>query len=113
MKLPNLDRLWIPERKITAYLLSRTHKKGRFKAIFFEKFGFNAEKWAELAAAFKTHAEQNDVKDYETTPLGIKYIVEGGLETPDGRRPTVKAVWYIDSGGENPRLITAFPGKKK
>ena len=31
------------------------------------------------------------------------------LETPDGRDPLVLAVWFIRSGEEIPRFVTAYP----
>ena len=44
---------------------------------------------------------------------GTKYIVIGGLGTPDGRnpRPIVKAVWIQDEGKEEVRFVTAYPGR--
>lgn len=38
--LPNLDRAIVPERKVTAYLLSETHPEGHSKARFCSRHGF-------------------------------------------------------------------------
>jgi hypothetical protein len=46
------------------------------------------------------------------TSHGIKYIVDGALITPSGKRPTVRTVWIVDRGSENPRLVTAYPGEE-
>ncbi|WP_375338992.1 DUF6883 domain-containing protein [Ancylothrix sp. D3o] len=35
------------------------------------------------------------------------------LPAPDGRSPPVRSVWFIDTGAENPRLVTAYPLKTK
>jgi hypothetical protein len=35
MKLLNLDKAAVPKGKLTSYLLSRTHRDGRHKAVFF------------------------------------------------------------------------------
>jgi hypothetical protein len=56
MKLPNLEKALVPERKITAYLLSLTHRDGRSKAAFFTRFGFSANAWTLLADALRRHA---------------------------------------------------------
>jgi len=39
MKLPNYEQLTVPQRKITGYLLSSTHRDGRSKAACFSRFG--------------------------------------------------------------------------
>ena len=31
------------------------------------------------------------------------------MEEPDGREPAVRSVWFIEAGGEVPRLVTAYP----
>lgn len=43
MKLPRFEQVIISERKLTDYLLSRTHRDGRGKAQFFASFGFTVE----------------------------------------------------------------------
>jgi len=44
--------------------------------------------------------------------MGIKYIVDGRLSTPSGKKVTVRTVWIVDKGSENPRLVTAYPGEE-
>ncbi len=90
------DPAWDPEqhhqhpspnlRKITDYLLSHEHPTGRWKAQFFESFGFSAERPGELLAALL------DLRDsmrgwvgHEETQWGAKGTVEGRLSSPDGR----------------------------
>ena len=43
MMLPNYEQAIAPQRKITEYLLSFTHRDGRGKAAFFAHFGFSAD----------------------------------------------------------------------
>jgi len=45
MKLPQFKAVIIPERKIVAYLLSSNHTDGKWKAIFFSRFGFEGAQW--------------------------------------------------------------------
>ena len=109
MKLPNGQRAVVSREKVVAYLLSPSHPAGMSKAAFFRRFGFDAEWWTGLERALLSHVLMNEVVETETTAYGIKYTVDGPLETPDGRNPLVRSVWQIDRGSEAPRLITARP----
>jgi hypothetical protein len=111
MKLPNHEQAIVPQRKITDYLLSSTHRDGRSKAAFFSRFGFSVEGWDVLAAALRRHAAEHPVVETEHTPFGTRYVVEGGLTAPDGRTPRVRVVWFIERGETIPRLVTAYPAK--
>ena len=112
-QLPDAERAVVPERKIVDYLLSPSHPDGRGKARFFRGFGFSAAQWQVLAAALRRHAVENSVTMQSTTAFGTRYVVEGILHTPDGRTPTVCVVWFVDNGDGVPRLVTAFPGKRR
>ena len=109
MKLPGLKAAAVPKEKITSYLLSFTHRSGRSKAEFFSRFGFTTEDWHTLVDALIRHAEAHEVSNIENSVFGVKYIVEGTLDSPDGRNPTVQAVWFIAEGETAPRLVTAYP----
>ncbi len=113
MKLPHHEKAIIRRAKIVDYLLSRAHKDGRGKAEFFESFGFNSEHWEILSEAIKRHAGEHEVNKSETSPFGMRYIIDGALDAPDGRRPEVRAVWFIEAGTDVPYLATAYPGKGK
>ena len=101
--------LEIEQKKIVDYLLSSTHRYGASKARYFEEFGFHAKNWHLLAQALREHGRAYDVTRKEETGFGPRYIVEGELNTPDGRRPRVRSVWQLDEGTVAPRLISAYP----
>ena len=109
MKLPNLEQANVPESKITSYLLNIEHEVGGDKAAFFIHFGFSVDRWDRLAEALVTHATQYEVVKQEETRFGTRYVVEGELETPSGRTPLVRSVWFVPRGAEQPRLTTAYP----
>jgi hypothetical protein len=111
VKLPNGAQAVVPERKITNYLLSMTHRDGRSKAAFFLRFGFTPDRWEALADALRRHALDNDVVEREDTPFGTNYAIEGPLLTLDSRSPHVRVVWFIETGEQIPRLVTAYPLK--
>lgn len=111
MKLPHYEQAIVPQRKITEYLLSRTHRDGRSKAVFFGRFGFTIAAWEALADALRNHATEHDVVETEITPFGTSYTREGSLQGADGRIPLVRAVWFIGTDETVPRFVTAYPQK--
>ena len=113
MKLPNYEQAVVAEAKITRYLLSETHEDGQHKAFFFIQQGFSMAKWEEMARALLNHAATYPIASTLKTTRGTHYSVEGELQTPDGNMPFIRSVWVIDDGDEIPRLITAYPIKRK
>jgi hypothetical protein len=109
VKLPHHRLAVVPERKIVDYLLSPTHPWGRHKAAWFAGFGFSAENWAALATAMKRHAVEHHIAKIEATPFGVRYVVEGIMEMPNGVRPHVRTVWFVEEGDEVPQFVTAYP----
>jgi len=113
MRLPNVENAEITEAKIVRYLLSTTHRAGKSKAVFFMQFGFTFERWEDLANALKQHAIDNEITVEEKTIFGTRYVIEGGLEAPDGRSLNVRTAWFIDNEGKVPRFITAHPLRRR
>jgi len=111
-RLPNADRAVVRRDKVTLYLLNRGHPQGRGKALFFERFGFQLDRWEDLQNALIDHANIHDALALEPSAFGTKYAIEGRLATPDGRSPTVRAIWFVANGAESPIFVTAFPGKE-
>jgi hypothetical protein len=109
MKLPNYENTIVRPEKITGYLLSPTHPQGRAKAGFFTRFGFALDSWEALASALLQHAADHEVAAVEDSPFGTRYIREGTIHAPDGRAPLLRSVWFIETGDETPRLVTAYP----
>jgi hypothetical protein len=109
LRLPDLRDAVVPQEKVEGYLLSLTHPVGRFKARFFAHFGFSASSWQALADALLRHAEANEVVESDDTEFGTRYTVDGLLEAPDGRRPRVRVVWFVERDETAPRLVTAYP----
>ena len=109
MKMPNAEDAVVDRDKITSYLLNPAHPDNGGKAAFFLALGFRSGDWQPLAAALRTLAGEVPVaKEMESTH-GLKYILEGKIETPSGKRPTVRTIWIVDQGRDIPRLVTAYP----
>lgn len=111
MKLPNPDQAVVPEAKITRYLLDLTSPKGKSKAAFFRSFGFTIAQWQVMADALKQHAAAYEVASTEADEHGTRYVIEGALNTPDGRSPQVRAVWIIREDETEPGFVSAYPLK--
>jgi hypothetical protein len=108
-RLPEASLAVIERRKITDYLLTKGHPAGRAKAAFFQRFGFAAASWERLRDALLEHARSARVVSTADTPFGKKYILEGPLIAPDGRKPLVRAVWFVRPGETASRFVTAYP----
>ena len=109
MRLPNAEQARVDRAKVVDYLLSTEHREGGPKAGFFLRFGFTREHWEDLMDALRLHAARHEVVRVVPTEHGVRYVLDGILETPDGRNPIVRTVWQIDSGDDLPRLISAYP----
>jgi hypothetical protein len=107
--LPNASSVSVDERKLTEYLLSSTHVRGRSKAKFFLGRGFRPEKWEEFADALRHHAKHNPVVQTKITFFGVNYALDCSLPTPDKSSPCIRTVWEVRPEDPRPRLITAHP----
>lgn len=109
MKVPNADVAEVTKGKITEYLLNSLHPDGAGKAKFFCSLEFRADQWHVLATALKRMVQIWPVTESVGSTHGLKYIVDGPIETPSGKSPVVRTVWIVDSGSSIPRLVTAYP----
>ncbi len=109
MKLPGREKAYISSSKLYDYLLSKTHSVGRWKARFFHALGFNETNGDILEQRLLSIAHFKDVKDVETSVHGMKYIIDGGLQSPTGSFVQIRTVWIIDTDQIYPRFVTAYP----
>lgn len=92
VKVQNAASAVVPEPKITGYLLTRTHEKGRPKARFFLGHGYTMEGWQRLANDLLRHVQINEVTDSRPTWKGTNYEVTGKLMMPDGATALIVTV---------------------
>ncbi len=109
MKLPAVQKAIVPMTKITDYLLCLTHANGQSKASFFLNQGFCVADWQELAEALKDLAQRNEVINVEKTPFGMRYVIDGKINTPNQRNPFIRTVWFIEHEQTIPIFVTAYP----
>jgi hypothetical protein len=113
VKVPFIAEAEVPRAKIVLYLLNPEHRAGRSKARFFSGHGYGTERWEEMAEALRTHGRENEVAKQETTPLGVRLVVEGPLALRDGVVAEIRSVWFIESGEGVARLVAAYPLRQR
>ena len=109
MKLPNSEDAHIPREKVTDYLLSETHPVGRAKARVLREMGFDESSINDLLSGLLKIAHSEEVVEVVSSLYGIKYVVEGDLQSPEGARIRLRTVWIVDAGQHRPRFVTAYP----
>jgi hypothetical protein len=109
LQIPNADRAVIDPRKLHGYLLSRTHSVGRFKTAFFLALGYSPEGWRRLEADLRRQHLFKEATSEEPTSYGQKYAIHATLVGPSGGSADVVSVWFVRSGEDFPRFVTAYP----
>jgi lactate dehydrogenase-like 2-hydroxyacid dehydrogenase len=109
LKLTNNSLAYIPSGKLTAYLLSETHSVGKSKAKLFRSVGYNELNVSLLKESLLSIAHTEDILDTQSSEHGVKYVIEGMLQTPAGGTLKIRTVWIIDRGQDRPRFVTAYP----
>ncbi len=113
MKIPNAEHAIVDVRKLRDYCLNSHHNIGKHKARLFSDalgMGINdAEALRDaLLEAAQTHEAQLGLHDVH----GQRYTINFTLDWRD-RQAIVRSGWIIDRGSEIPRLVTAYPLKRR
>jgi hypothetical protein len=109
MQLPQIDEAYVPEAKLSDYLLAADRPSGRSKALFFNSLGFRKEQPEVLRRALLQHATSNAVSSVVQTSFGVKYLVDGRISGPTGTAAAIRSVWFVENGERSPRFVTAYP----
>ena len=109
MKLPNWQNAYIPKGKLTDYLLSENHPVGGSKARFFHRLGFSEKNATQLATLLLKIGKNNQIKNVREFVYGTNYMIEGTIETPDGKTVRIVTVWFIKTKNNRPSFVTAYP----
>lgn len=108
MELPNRHLAYVPEEKITHYLLNLDHPDGWGKAQEFRNRGYNESNVAVMIRDLIGVAQTQPVSEVVTTQYGIKYVIYGLIQPPFGGDLLILSVWQIDHGRSAPRLLSAY-----
>src|SRR5829696_3587083 len=95
--LPDCERAFVEEPKL-GYLLRPEDKGGVFLEL-----GFSLAEPAVLRVALLEHACTARLQKSVRTRYGLKYVLEGGMRSPDGRDPRISSVWIVEGMEVRPR----------
>jgi hypothetical protein len=108
LRLPRGDEAIVDPRKLTDYVLSPTHPRGRHKARVFESALRLAQKDADLLrTALLEAAAAHDAVPMVRDVYGQRYQIEFEFRFAD-RSATIVSAWLHSSDDEPPRLLTLF-----
>jgi hypothetical protein len=99
----------IPDQKIIGYLLSSTHKLGSLKAAYFLSYGFTLSLSNEFIRAIKVVVENNVIISETKKEYGVIYLVDGPINSPNGKILLLRTVWIVEKGDKIARLVTVYP----
>ena len=100
---------YVPEAKVTRYLLDLNHPRGKGKAQEFRKRGYDESNVAAMISDLIGVAQSQPVSEVEPTQYGTKYVIYGVIQPPIGGDLLILSVWQIDYGRSAPRLLSAYP----
>lgn len=103
-----LRRRVIGHVKITGFLLSPDHPKGKYRERYLTRFGFRRDDPQILANALLEHVATGEVTGITTDARGWLYEVTGPLRTPDGRNPSFVTIWIVRHIGPA-EFVTGYP----
>ncbi len=82
---------------------------GKLKAKLFRSVGYNEMNVSLLKEGLLTIARTEEILDTQSSEHGVKYVIEGLLQTPVGVTLKIRTIWIIDIGQDRPRFVTAYP----
>ncbi len=112
MPIPNAESAFIPPKKLTNFLLNLAHPIGGPKARWFISLGYHPEDPDQLETDLLEIVHNSSDYLDERTLFGVKYVVLGQLESPNGSLANVRTVWITEANVPQPRLVTAYPNEK-
>jgi len=99
---------FIEPAKITHYLLSDHHPRGKAKNRFFKSIGFALSDWQCFQQALLDHAlTATLILEDDQSQFARKQVFQCRIRSPDQRHPCIISVWQETPDGW--RLLTAYP----
>ncbi len=109
MMLPNRQSAFVPEAKLSEYLISETHAVGKAKAKFLRILGYDEDNLDLLADGLIKIPNTQEINQKISSKHGTKYVISGLLPTLVGKTVKIKTIWIINKDENVPRFITAYP----
>jgi hypothetical protein len=109
MKIPNAPRAHISRAQLVEYLLHPTHPRGSAKAQRLSRVGYRPDTWHRLVHDLHRFHLPHEVDVVRQTPYGTRYEIHAAVETPSGRRLTLRSIWQMEEGTDVPCFLTLVP----
>jgi Domain of unknown function (DUF6883) len=108
MKLPNGENAIVELEKLTEYVLSPEHPRGKHKArVFAAKCGITAEHADLLRQYLLSAARDGEAAETRTDEHGRRFVIELNIAGPGGRAAVVSA-WIVRMNEDFPRFVSAY-----
>ncbi len=109
MRLPNRDKAVVRRPKVLDYLLSTNHPQGRTRLCSVRSSAFRAHAgglwhppWQSTRPTMKSSRPRNRGSECVIlSKIAWKHPMEDG--------PRIRAVWFVETGNDTPRFVTAYP----
>ena len=108
MKLP--ERVVISQDKLLRYLLLPREENDKSK--FLAAAGYTLATWEVLEHDLYQFAMRQEISELETSAYGVKYLVRGTLNGPNGRTLHVVTVWISIAATGETCFVTLFPDRE-
>lgn len=112
MSIPDANSAFVPDEKLSGYLLDVQHPVGGSKAKWFLSLGYDPAVPSVLESDLLNLVRTSDDFVEKKSSFGTKYVVRGKITSPDGAVANVETVWIVEPSDPRPRLVTAIPGAK-
>ena len=115
-QMPNYDKSFTPIEKFSKYSLELNNPNNHGKAEAYKRgLGFDKSNAEQLCSAIHNAIVSGKYEPYdiERGKTGIKYKYKIPVKGPNGKTKNVIAVYQIDDGQENPRMVTNYLDKEK
>lgn len=99
--------LFVASNKVQEYLLNPDHPIGGAKARFLLAIGYSRLHYEQLIADLIQHGHSGNVTEEKPSLYGVKFVVDGPLQAPNGREYPIRTVWLEQTPGTLVLLITA------
>jgi Domain of unknown function (DUF6883) len=108
MQLPNAERAVVDLVKLSDYVLSLSHPRGRHKArVFLAALGLTAADARELRAALLESARTGDAVLGPSDEFGTRYTLDFEM-IRSNKRARVRGCWIIRADDGLPRLTSCY-----
>jgi hypothetical protein len=108
MKMPSREHAVVELEKLTEYVLSPEHPRGKHKArVFQAACGFTIENAELLRQQLPAAARDGEATERVADQYGRRFVIEWNVVGPTGEATAISA-WIVRHDEDFPRFVSAF-----